>query len=269
MIGIYAITNLVNNKKYIGQAVDIEDRWKDHIRDLNNNKHHNPPLQNAWNKYGMDNFSFSILCECDVEELNKLEIEYIDKHKTFVYREDKDVRGYNLTIGGDMGMRGRYGADATNTKQVICLNTMKVYQCAKDACDEYGFFGAALTNHLLRKPKHKSCGKGINGEKLLWDYYDSDRDYDYYAKIRDEKMDILKINNNSLNKCKVKPKRVVCVNTHEIFDRICDANEKYNTKGVGQACRTGYASGKDDKGVPLKWMYYEDYIKLNNEREVI
>ena len=39
--GIYMIRNKINNKMYIGQAVDIYDRWEEHIRDLRRNKHFN------------------------------------------------------------------------------------------------------------------------------------------------------------------------------------------------------------------------------------
>ena len=49
--GIYMIRNKVNNKAYIGQAVDIDKRWGEHIKELNNNKKYcNYHLQNAWNK---------------------------------------------------------------------------------------------------------------------------------------------------------------------------------------------------------------------------
>lgn len=47
MIGIYKITNLINNKIYIGQSKDVEHRIKDHISGLNHNKGHNPHLQSA------------------------------------------------------------------------------------------------------------------------------------------------------------------------------------------------------------------------------
>ena len=60
--GIYQITNLINNKIYIGSSKDICSRWKRHIAELNNNKHINGYLQRSWNKHGQDNFSFSILC---------------------------------------------------------------------------------------------------------------------------------------------------------------------------------------------------------------
>ena len=50
--GIYKITNLKNNKGYIGQSTDIKTRWINHKRELRNNIHRNPHLQNAFNKYG-------------------------------------------------------------------------------------------------------------------------------------------------------------------------------------------------------------------------
>ena len=37
MIGIYKIENIINNKVYIGSSNNIERRWKEHKRLLNNN----------------------------------------------------------------------------------------------------------------------------------------------------------------------------------------------------------------------------------------
>ena len=39
MIGIYKIENKVNGKIYIGQSVNIENRWKQHMRELNKSSH--------------------------------------------------------------------------------------------------------------------------------------------------------------------------------------------------------------------------------------
>lgn len=36
--GIYKIENLINHKVYIGQSINIFRRWKDHMRNLKNNK---------------------------------------------------------------------------------------------------------------------------------------------------------------------------------------------------------------------------------------
>lgn len=96
MIGIYKITNLVNNKIYIGQSKDVEHRIKDHISGLNHNKGHNPHLQNAWNKYGENNFKFEVIHILDSEDdLDYWEIYYIDKYKS----HDSNY-GYNFTLGG-------------------------------------------------------------------------------------------------------------------------------------------------------------------------
>ena len=70
MIGIYKIKNKVNGKVYIGQSIRIEKRWIDHKKTLRSNSHRNIYLQNAWNKYGEENFIHEIIEECDISELN-------------------------------------------------------------------------------------------------------------------------------------------------------------------------------------------------------
>lgn len=76
-IGIYKLTNLLNQKSYIGQAVDVGSRWKDHVKaglgiDTPNNK-----LYAAMLKDGVENFSFELLEECERSELNNRETYWI------------------------------------------------------------------------------------------------------------------------------------------------------------------------------------------------
>jgi group I intron endonuclease len=78
MIGIYRIKNKINEKCYYGSSKDIEKRWKTHINQLRNKKHINCILQNAWNKYGEENFIFEVIEECDIESLFDIEQGYID-----------------------------------------------------------------------------------------------------------------------------------------------------------------------------------------------
>lgn len=89
---IYLRTNKVNGKKYVGQAVDIEQRqrtWK------SINHYAGKAIYNARNKYGIDAFDFEILKECEDEELNKWEMYYIKELNT------KVPNGYNMTDGGE------------------------------------------------------------------------------------------------------------------------------------------------------------------------
>lgn len=55
--GIYAILNIANDKLYVGSAVDLYMRWKLHVFSLENSKHYNKYLQNAWCKHGRDNLA--------------------------------------------------------------------------------------------------------------------------------------------------------------------------------------------------------------------
>lgn len=62
------IENLVDGKMYIGSASVIHDRLIHHRWCLNNGRHENNHLQNAWDKYGEDNFRFVPLFECEERE---------------------------------------------------------------------------------------------------------------------------------------------------------------------------------------------------------
>lgn len=102
--GIYCIENTTNNKKYIGQSVNIEGRWAKHKTALRQNSHDNDYLQKAWNKYGEDKFKFYILEKCDKNKLNEKEIYYINFYNTL-----NDQFGYNLKNGGQAGTITEYG----------------------------------------------------------------------------------------------------------------------------------------------------------------
>lgn len=98
--GIYIIENIINNKKYIGSSIDIDKRWYQHKYNLNNNIHENLYLQNAWNKYGEENFKFQIIEETDKLNLIKREQHYIDFYNVINI-------GYNLspTAGNTLGFK--------------------------------------------------------------------------------------------------------------------------------------------------------------------
>jgi group I intron endonuclease len=90
MIGIYKITNRKNGKIYIGQSINIKKRFQEH-----KNCKENRPLYKAFKKYGINNFDFEVICECEKKDLDKLEKQYIRKYKSNI-----SGIGYNLTKGG-------------------------------------------------------------------------------------------------------------------------------------------------------------------------
>jgi len=102
-MGIYKITNIINNKIYVGSAINLNKRKKKHLYDLKHNIHHSIHLQRAWGKYGEDNFSFEV-------------IEYIEDKDILKEREQYwidtlnvcDINyGYNIlpTAGNSLGYK--------------------------------------------------------------------------------------------------------------------------------------------------------------------
>lgn len=104
--GIYQIKCKINKKIYIGSAKDIKDRWRCHKKDLNKNVHHSNKLQNAWNKYGENNFEYIIIEECSENSLIEKEQYYLDTllkaNSDYEYFSNN---GYNIlrNAGNSMG----------------------------------------------------------------------------------------------------------------------------------------------------------------------
>lgn len=72
--GIYKITNIKNDKCYVGQAVNIAERWRQHIkRGLGAETPTRNKLYPAMHTYGVENFTFEIIEECSREQLNDRE----------------------------------------------------------------------------------------------------------------------------------------------------------------------------------------------------
>ncbi len=72
--GIYKITNIENQMCYVGQAVDIADRWRQHIkRGLGAEAPTKNKLYPAMQTFGVENFTFEVVEECSKAELNDKE----------------------------------------------------------------------------------------------------------------------------------------------------------------------------------------------------
>lgn len=92
---IYKITNLVNNKIYIGKTDrTIEERFKEHIRN-STDPAMEQPLYRAIRKHGIDKFKIEEIEQCNQETCSDREIYWINELKSF------GKNGYNATLGGE------------------------------------------------------------------------------------------------------------------------------------------------------------------------
>ncbi|EHT1484387.1 GIY-YIG nuclease family protein [Salmonella enterica] len=118
MIGsVYKITNLINQKAYIGITTrDPIDRWWEHCNSAQNGSEYF--VHQAIRKYGEESFSVQVLVQTwSPENLKELEIQLIKDHSTHM-----SEKGYNKTWGGDGAtFIGKTGAVDTKTGQRLGL----------------------------------------------------------------------------------------------------------------------------------------------------
>lgn len=237
---IYAIENLVNRKRYIGQTNrSFEERKRNHISKLRRGVHDNIHIQGAWNKYGEESFSFKVLVHCNTEDLDFLERKFINNFETL----DKN-KGYNLESGGSlskilsMETRNKLG------KPVILTNTKERFPSAALAAEKYNLSQGSISSCC--GGKIKSAGKLPNGEYSVWvfeDEYNPSIDYFFHRH---------------LGKHNPRSKSVICVTTGEVFESTRLAAEAFglNQSKISLVCngKRNY-TGKLPDGTKLKWAF--------------
>lgn len=171
---IYFIINKINNKRYVGQTTNYSRRRSEHLLKLKENRHPNIKLQNAWNKYGENNFIIEKIVYDNLtkEELNEMEKYYIQYY-------DSKNNGYNMTLGGTGG----------DTKSKLSF---------EEYC--FAYFGNKKYNGLTnRTGKYlnvdSSCISAIKNDKSYDNFRQkalklSEEEKEKYIRIFEEKMNI-------------------------------------------------------------------------------
>jgi len=152
--GIYSIFNKLNRKTYIGSSCDIKRRWRHHRQNLNKGVHHCIHLQRAWNKYGENNFVFTVEQICKSNELINIEQSYLDKAKA----DSKKYYNSTYHAGGQEPKTVTKKQKEDIKKYWLKNNTAETFIYAKK---KYGF-GMLLIQYLLvdirketkKRPEH-------------------------------------------------------------------------------------------------------------------
>lgn len=169
-----------------------------------------------------------------------------DTYRESMSRENAPCYG---RTGKQHPMYGIHGKDHPSSKPVICLNTLEIFESGADADYAYGFKKGRVQS-CCNEENH-SCGKDQDGNKLIWMRFDD------YLNLTSEEI------NERLKKSKnIQTKKVVKLETEEIFNSIADAARQCN--GDRKAIRACCAGGsKTSNG--FHWMYYDEYINLSQE----
>lgn len=116
MQGIYLIRNKVNGKVYVGQSINVFERFEGHLKDLRRNKHHSPHLQQAFMKYGEKVFEHSVL----EEVLDETRLESREQYWIDFYDSMNREKGYNMRGAG------LHGKLSEETKKKISESVKKL-----------------------------------------------------------------------------------------------------------------------------------------------
>lgn len=247
-------------KSYIGQtSMEIDKRWENGRGYLKNSQ--DSKFARAIKKYGWENFHHEIIevvymptKQLLLEELDKKEVFNISKYNSF-------YNGYNSTTGGLNGLHNE------ETKKRISESLKGKY-----VGEKHHNYGKSVDEKTRQK-----ISDSLKGEKSY--YYGKTLSEEHRQKISESHMGaknpMYGKNFSEEHKQKIgdairgdkngKARKVICLNTLQVFNTINDANEYCGLKGKGiTKCCTGQnktAGLHPETNERLKWMYYDEYLK--------
>lgn len=210
--GIYYFRNKINNKYYIGQAINIRKRFSSHFIQIKkeNNKY---PIYRAILKYGIENFEYAVIGVFRIwesQEILKKKLDFLEKKYIKEYNSYGST-GYNQTLGGDGGVLGykmteeqkkhisenskRIANDGRNNIYIYDLKEKKEYLFS--SCAEAGRIlnvdGIGLKNSYTRNISKSYLNRFILGKSVEELYLN----IDYYNKCV-ESSKSLKVKNSGM-----------------------------------------------------------------------
>lgn len=226
--GIYKITNLTNGHYYVGQAVDIKARWREHRFSANHPEHkdHNSPIHRALAKYGEQGFSYEILEECSRKDLDEREKYWID---VLSARENGN---YNILRGGQDRIKFD---DKPVELYDLQGNYIKTISSATKTAEELGVSRNSIYG-VLHKERPTCRG--------------------YQMKYAEDKATIIKSHKSKQGGCKsvaqIDPK------TNTVVNVFVSAAEAARVTGADGSAITKVCKGKLKTTRGYIWSYWEE-----------
>lgn len=232
---IYKITNLINEKIYIGQTTKtIEQRFKEHCKTTSGCR----ALKNAIKKYGSNNFSIEIIENCNsLDELNIREEYWIKHYNSLV------PRGYNLQSGG-----GNHTV-TEETRRLLSIKTRG---------NNNPFYGKKHSSKTIEHLRKINTGKKQSEETIqkrankelgeLNHFYGKTHTIESRKKISESRK---KYTGNKHPRCR----KVLCVETGKVYDYIRLAQIE---TGVHETHISSCCKGKLKTAGGFHWRYEKE-----------
>jgi group I intron endonuclease len=177
--GLYIITNLRNNKHYIGQTKNVYKRISQQKSNLKNKFPTNKHLQADYDNGRPEDFAFEIILFCPLGELENWEKFYIA-----LFQSNNRDFGYNIEAGGfttkeigaetielwkiqrkgkiqpesakEIWRQNRKRGDNSNSLKVTHIESGKIWNCARDAAEELGINYFTFMGKISGKDKNNT-----------------------------------------------------------------------------------------------------------------
>jgi group I intron endonuclease len=163
-MGIYKIINVVNNKFYVGSAVNFSRRKARHFSELRHNRHNNRWLQASWNKHGESAFVFAIVEEVqDKELLLEVENRWLKEHVGKDYCYNIGVDAVSPTLGWSGEKSPTWGRK--RTPEELAAQSWKGKSHSEESKQKIR--GALLGHHVSTSTRAKISAT-LSGEGNYW-----------------------------------------------------------------------------------------------------
>lgn len=177
MQGVYKIENIHTGKMYVGSSVNIEKRWKEHMRMLESGTHHSTKLQRVWNKANDKSiFQFTtieeVVNECDLFLREQYWIDYYDAYQNG-YNCSEQVNNPQYTMKNQLKSKHKNLASKEYERFSVLFQDMPYVQIANK-----------IKLRIDNKKYKYAAIKSIN-ESLEWIKSQERKDGDFYRLYMD------------------------------------------------------------------------------------
>lgn len=211
MFYIYKITNIINNKIYIGKTNDVERRWKEHLKiaKAGEKDKRYSYLHASINKYSKENFIKTILNVFDSEN------DAFQAEKSFIKQLNAMNRkiGMNLTEGGEGSSGYRHSKENLEKMSVSHIGQIS-WMLGKKASEEtkekqrIAHLGKTQSQEIREK-----ISKGLTGKPKPEGFAQNLREINTGKKLTKESREKISIANRGENSstCKLKENDVISI----------------------------------------------------------